>query len=370
MLEFKDLLLRLQCGFNYRLPLIAQTITNDYCSFEIPTGMEIEGGWVSEWKNSSNLTEEGTLFKVTLQQKGLNDVFDDLNERPTVFDDYCRIIISCEENEGYDVSDLNSEDLAYYDKYLQTYLDSVYKIVSWEGTEFLTFKGYSAYVTEYIRESVTKGKGDVHVYMYTISSEKYIWNITFSTREANINKWKVCFESFVESLEINDNKSVGKETPICEAYVIDGTSQNFIWMSRPVWEKTYIQNSCYIISFNDSYQSGLNQVVIGINTYDFSPSGINLYSSQNKKEILEQYTKKIKESFYPQTTIENKLDKTKLTYSYKCNTSMYGQIMTVVVFANFSGNNLVCYLAMYDKDYQFAEKEIVEPYLNQFKQIL
>ena len=62
----------------------------------------------------------------------------------------------------------------------------------------------------------------------------------------------------------------------------------------------------------------------------------------------------------------NQFDKTKLIYSYKCEV-YYGEKVTYAVVVNFTNKSLVVFSAIYTKGYQFAEKEIMEPYLNQFK---
>lgn len=343
--------------------LIAQIITNDYCSFIVPEEMEIEGGTLSNLRGSMNFETDAELFKITLQQKGLNEAVDSLDETSQIFDDYCRIIITCKESEGYVISDLTPEDFVDLDRYSWEYISLIYKLVLWKGVNPLKFKEFDAYVTEYIRESVTKGEGNVHVYIYTISSASYIWNITFSAREESLEKWTSCFESFVSSLDIKDKRV---QQPTYYSYTIKGTSQNFNWITQPAWENEYVKNTFNLYSFSDSLQDKKNKLLLEINVFDYSPSGIMFFQNQDKIKLITQITNDlkndIKSDFSSIKIIEDKFDRTKLIYSYKCEV-YYGEEVMYSIIVNFTNKALVVLRAIYSKDYQFAEKEIIESYM-------
>lgn len=155
----------------------------------------------------------------------------------------------------------------------------------------------------------------------------------------------------------------------CAPYVVKGTSQEFNWISPPTWEIDSVKNTCRIYSFVGNYKENQNQIALQINVYDFSVA-YRSFSSREKqqqiKECISVIKKDVKSSFSSLKTIEERFDEEKLTYFYKFET-YYGGDITYVVLVNFSVNQLVAYRAMYKKGYQFAEKEIIEPYLNQFK---
>ena len=98
--------------------LEAKTVTNDYCSFKIPTNMELQDGFLSDISNYISIDNEN-IYKAVLQQKGLNSTtksYEGYTNNSASYNEYCRIIISCKEGTG-GLGELNSDELDYFDVY-------------------------------------------------------------------------------------------------------------------------------------------------------------------------------------------------------------------------------------------------------------
>lgn len=338
----------------------AQDISNDFCSFSIPDSMEIEGEFYSEFKSALEMdSSEDALYKIVLQQKGLNAAMEDIGRAPlTPFDDYCRIIITCKEWSGGLPEGLSDEDLAFLDNLYYEVTASLYSLPEWNGVKQISFKGYPALLADYVRGSVS-GNGDVHVYNITVSSENYDWTIIFAAREENLSKWLPVFREFGESFTfINSGINLPKDD--INEYSIPATSSSFYWFTPVDWETEYAEGvkTSY---FADDHYSPDGMITLAISTMDlqgmvndhFGKLGF-LYGSQ--RQITEAASASL--LGFDFRIMENSIDSRNATFTYRYEYSMGNQFEGLIHYW-FDGNTLIALSAEWDKGYEDG-RHIVE----------
>lgn len=336
--------------------VFAQDISNEFCSFSIPDSMEIEGEFYSELKSTMKLaSSEDVLYKVVLQQKGLNAAMEDIGNAPlTPFDDYSRIIITCKEWTGGLPEGLSDDDLAFLDEMSYEITASLYSIPEWNGVKQISFKGYPALITDYVRGSVS-GKGDVHVYNIAVLSDNYDWTIIFAAREENLSKWLPVFRKFGEFFSFNDSIIKLPQNRINE-YSIPATSSSFYWFSSVDWETEYTEG-IKTLYFSDEHYSHEGMITLTISTMDlqgmvndnFGKLGF-LYGSQ--LQIAEAASSSL--LGFDFRVVENSIDfdETTFTYRYKY---FLGTEIEGLIYYRFDDNTLIALSAEWDKGYEEGE---------------
>ena len=348
-------------------PVFSQSFSNEYCSFDVPANMEIQEGLLSELGKTANPSE--AEFRIVLQQKGLNEAsdFSDLDFPLEPYNDYCRITISCNEGTG-GLGDLNSEGLQQMDDMMHDMIASIYEIPEWNGVKKVTFKGYPAYVTDYIRGSVTTEGSDVHVYNMAVSTDSYDWNIIFAAREKNIDKWIPSFIEFGESFEFTEEKPITSNsysTFNVKQFKIKGTDQSFYWYSSPTWTTEYTEGiRCE--SFYDEKDTADGYISINVMTMDLEDYATNKYGKLGFLMGMQQQTGyAMTEAFgnLGWTVKQNEVDFDNLTYTYRYSYSVLGYDVEGLMIYSFSGSTAIAFSSEWDADYPDAGS-IVDAYVN------
>lgn len=350
------------------LPVFSQSFSNEYCSFDVPTNMEIQEGLLSELGQTTSLTD--SEFRIVLQQKGLNEAsdFSDLDFPLEPYNDYCRITISCNEGTG-GLGELNSEGLQQMDDIMYDMMASIYEIPEWNGVKEVSFKGYPAYVIDYIRGSVTTEGSDVHVYNMSVSTDSYDWNIIFAAREKNIDKWIPSFIEFGESFEFSEGKptiSTSHSTSDVKQFKIKGTDQSFYWYASPTWTTEYTEGiRCE--SFYDERDTTDGYISINIMTIDLEDYATNKYGKLGFLMGMQQqvgYSMTEALTNLDWTVKQNEIDFDNLTYTYRYSYSVLGYDIEGLMIYSFSGSTAIAYSSEWDIGYPDTNL-IVEAYLDE-----
>ena len=352
--------------FLVSLSLSAEDVKNGYCSFSVPASMELQQGFLADIKDS--ISESGdSLYEAVLQQKGLNASTESLEgytANSSAYDDYCRITISCKEGTG-GLGVLGDEYIDFLSDYMYEALASIYAIPEWNGVKKVDFKGYDAYVLDYVRGSVA-GNEDVHVYNMIVSTESHDWTIIFAARTSSLSRWIPAFREFGESFEFSSSESA---VPTSDSelgyYSIPGTSQSFYWYRFPEWQSEYQDGMEYQFFYDENYNSD-GYILISISVMDLTGLVSNefeklgfLYGVQMQMpsligETMQGMGVKVK---------ENSISTKDKTYTYSYSYSDFGIEAEGIIFYSFSGSKCIAYSAEWNAEHT-RTAEIVDPYIN------
>lgn len=334
------------------------TFSNSYCQFEVPESLEIQDGFYKELTDQVNDSDD-VIFKMTLQQKGLNNAFEETlaNGSSDAFNEYCRIMVTCSVLTAGEVEELSESDLALLDEMMYELFSAIYKISKWVGVYATTFAGYDAYVTEYVRESTTKGGGDVHVYNIVFYAAGCDWNIVFSAREKDLAKWSGAFDGFERTFQVTVKSSEIPSPSLMRSelysWPISNTAKSITWYNAPSWTSSVIQR-IKVSSFNDSHLENGRIIMISVNVLDYGSS----LSKRKKNSLLRDLrseTKRGVEQEYTKmglTTINDTVDENSCTYTYRYSLRpQQGVELEVFNYARFEGSKLITYDLCYSSNH-------------------
>lgn len=355
--------------FFMSMSLYAECVENEYCSFSIPASMEFQSGVLADFID--NFSGSGdSYFEAVLQQKGLNASTESLaiyKNNSSAYDDYCRIIISCEEGTG-GLGIFGDEYIDILSDYLYETFSSIYAISEWNGVKKVYFKGYDAYVVDYIRKSIA-GKEDVHVYNMMVSTEAHDWNIIFAARTSSLSHWILAFREFGESFEFSPSESLipNSESELGN-YLIPGTSQSFYWYRSPEWQTEYQDGMAYW-SFYDENHNYDGYIIISISVMDLT----GIISNEFEKlgflyGVQRQIPSLIRENMHGMVfkEKENSINTYDKTYTYSYSYSDSGVEAEGKYYYSFSGLKCIIYSAEWNAGHSRITS-IVDAYINSIR---
>ena len=342
----------------------AKDVENQYCSFDVPGQMELQQGYFADLRQAAGAN--GGLFDAVLQQKGLNattESYDGYVSNSHAYDDYCRITINCSEWTG-GLGDLNDYDMEYTEKLLYDYLSSVYELPEWNGIKKTTFKGYIAYVMDYVRGSVSGGE-NVHVYNMTLSTETNDWTIVFAARERSLSRWITAFREFGESFEfVSQPQGLDNRIAEISRYEIAGTEQDFFWYRKPQWQ-TSLFDGVRFTNFTDENYDTDGYITVSVSVMDLS----GMVSGKVEQlgfllGVQQQMAYMVLEAMsgIPIRVKENTLDSENNIFTYRYSYSELGFDIEGLILYNFSGSKCIAYTAEWDAGHVRAS-DIIDAYV-------
>ena len=351
------------------LSLTAENVTSDYCSFKIPSNMEMQEGVLSDISGSMSYGGDA-LYEAVLQQKGLNSTtesYEGYVANADAYNDYCRITISCKDGTG-GLGVLSTEEIDYLDDYMYDMMASIYAIPQWNGISAISFKGYPAYILDYVRGSVT-GDEDVHVYNMIVSTETHDWTIVFAARKSNLSKWIPSFREFGESFEFGYMETVTpQDNSAINTYNIPGTSQRFNWYRTPKWESEYTDGISFNAFYDENYDSD-GYININISVMDLTGSisgkfgqlgflfGVQQQMPLTITELMDGIHVRVK---------ENSIDSEHNIYTYHYSYTIAGMSAEGIVLYSFSGTKCIVFTAEWEDGHPMVEN-IVDDYIESIK---
>ena len=343
--------------------LSAETVTTEYCLFEVPADMELQEGFFSDISDFFSFDNEN-LYEAVLQQKGLNSTMESYEgyvANVNAYDDYCRITISCKDG-TVGLGELSSYELDYLEDYMYELMSSIYSIPQWNGIKIANFKGYTAYILDYIRGSVA-GNEDVHVYNMIISTEAHEWTIIFAARESSLSKWIPSFREFGESFEFGELEAISPQSAI-SSFEIPGTSQSFYWYRIPYWQTEYSERIRLSNYYDENYDSD-GYININITIMDLSGVvsgrigqlgfllGIQQQIPMAVLEMMAGLNVRV---------IENSIDSENSIYTYRYSYSVYGMSFEGIILYSFSESKCVAFTSEWESIHSKAP-EIIDAYI-------
>lgn len=363
----KTVLLILSLFLCFSLP--AESITNEYCSFTIPSSMEIQDGVFSDFSDSLSYGRD-KIYEEVLQQKGLNSTtgsYEGFVDNADAYNDYCRITVSCNVGTG-GLGVLTDEEVYYLEEYMYEIMSSIYAITQWNGIKAISFKGYPAYILDYVRSSVT-GDEDVHVYNMIVSTEAHDWTIVFATRENSISNWIPSFREFGESFEFGYQETIDSRNEYAiSSYTIPGTTQNFNWYRTPQWESQYTDGISFKAFYDENYDSdgfiNINVSVMdltGVISGRFGQLGFLLGVQQQVPLTISELMTGLNA-----TVKENSIDSEHNIFTYKYSYSAFDMNAEGIILYSFSGSKCVAFASEWESGHPMAES-IVDAYIESIK---
>ena len=338
-----------------------EQFSNQFCSFVLPDTLEIQAGLYGEFASSLK-NDSDNLCNITIQQKGLNSLVEDVQAGITnhAAEQYCRILISCSSWSG-ELENLSANDVQLLDDILFDLFSSLYEIKEWNGVYPIYLDGYEGYVADYVRGSSTSD-GDVHVYNVQLSTKWNDWNIIFSAREKELDKWIPAFREFGESFDFLPGEHSTQHN--LSTYQVKNASKFFSWYTDPEWFLDSI-DGVLVWSFSDMHNERGEDLMISVQSMDL---GRDISTSAGKygfllavqSQMFSVMSEKLGDVLW--RVIKNSIDIEDETFTYRYVYSTYGIDVDGIIYYCFEDTNVIAFNLEWTRNYPEHEA-IVDSFL-------
>ena len=232
-------------------------------------------------------------------------------------------------------------------------LSTIYSIPQWNGIKTIDFKGYTAYIIDYIRGSVA-GKENVHVYNMIVSTEAHDWTIIFAFRDNSLSKWISSFRDFGESFEFSKQETIKQQSSTkLSSYNIPGTSQHFNWYRAPSWKSEYSEG-IKLNSFHDENYGSDGYMNINISIMDLTGLvsgkfaqlgfliGVQQQVPMQALEMMKGLNVRVK---------KNSIDSEHNIYTYQYLYSISGMNVEGIIIYSFSGSKCIVFASEWESNH-------------------